>query len=120
MGEGHCGLQLRYDRPSAGLELSYFLQNRRGLTRASFSSVDEGNETVFGDAVCGSGDRECMFVYADDEGDYYLIIRDFGQDDWSTAVSDCYTWTLTSAPMFGCPASCPTPHPNDGLCDCMP
>ncbi len=119
-GTGHCGLSIRYDRPSRELELSYFLQNARGRTRASFSAAAEGAETVFGDAICGGSDRECMFFYEGDQGDYFLIVRDFGQDDWSTSAGDCYTWTLFSEPDFGCPASCPTPHPNDGLCDCMP
>ncbi|MBI4822059.1 MAG: hypothetical protein HY791_37725 [Deltaproteobacteria bacterium] len=115
---GNCGLTIDYNRPlDTGLDLAYFLMTGGGGTRTSFAAQNEGTETRFGDATCGSGDDECAFYYNGDDEDYYFVVRDFGQDEWELDGTKCYTWTITSAPSLGCPASCPTVAPNN-LCRC--
>lgn len=119
-----CGLQLTYNRPGGPVDHAYFLANGGLGTRASFLQSSEGNETVFGDAVCnpGGGDQECMVYFAGDQEDYFLIVRDFrgNMEDpfqWSTNAANCYSWTLRAAAAGGCPASCPTVVNN--LCNCQ-
>ena len=117
-GMGDCGLQLTFDRPGGNLDIAYFLTNFGAGTVASFLVSAEGPmETVFGDGACG-GDAECILYEAGGNEDYLLIVRDFGQDNWSLNQANCYNWTLTSAPAFGCPVGCNMPHPVSGNCQC--
>ena len=113
----HCALTITYDRPTPALNLTYFLENNGGRTRASFRSSNEGGETVFGDGTC-ERDRECMHYFKNDRGDYKLVVRDFGQDGWGESAEECYHFTVTSGADFGCPDSCRDVNDRDGLCWC--
>lgn len=114
---GNCGLSIQYNRPGGDVDLAYFLHSPGLGIRSSFLMSNEGMESVFGDAMCGGGQgEECMTYRQDDNGDYYLVVRDFGQDSWDVSAARCYTWTITAAAAAGCPASCPTVMSGNCVC----
>jgi hypothetical protein len=114
---GNCGLRLEYDRPGGqDLDLAWFVTNAGFGIRSSFLASMEGGDTVFGDEACGRGENECLVHNADDDEDYFLIVRDFNQDAWDVTQGGCYQWTLRSAATSGCPAACP--RVQGGLCTC--
>ncbi|MFO0727996.1 MAG: hypothetical protein U1E65_29720 [Myxococcota bacterium] len=121
MGGGNCGLQIDYDHPMGPVDPLYFLYSDGFGGRASFQVSALGNQTTFGDAPDCSGQRECMVYNANDNGDYYLVVRDqhgsmFEASQWDTSSGHCYHFTVRAAAAAGCPRSCPMV--TNGLCTC--
>lgn len=78
-----------------------------------------GADLTFGDNACGAGRNEC-FLAGSGNGDISITVREALNRRWSSNAAHCYTWNVTSAAAFGCPASCPNRFNNDpnGNCIC--